>query len=479
MGKKGQAKAVETKKKRKTIKELANALLDHETNDKIIKETLENIGLDDSFKSKIMYDIAQIQCDESINAEIRLKASDRLFSYTGELDEDESKEREDIVVTLPAKDIGKAFVDLNRDIDERKHLEYWLQGGRGSIKSSYWSEKATEILENNPKMCAICIRKVGNTLKDSVYSQMLWGIDKLSETYPFIKEHWKPTKSPMEIVNQDTGQIIYFRGADDPTKIKSIKPPKDMYIGVIIFEEFDQMNGMNEVRKIDQSVMRGGNDFIIFRIYNTPPSSLHFVNVEKKIPKENRLIHNSTYLEAPKEWLGQPFFDEAEYLKSVNEKLYRNEYLGDETGVGGNVFENLEIREITDKEIETYDYIYQGLDFGWFPDPLHWTKLCYNPSQRTIYIFDEFRTNKMSNEKVWEHLQEEKGDSPLRVAPRKTFYYWRGGLRHRGQADGGDTAAGQREEQRTEERYAVLRGSVEQRAPEGDRHSHQQRILQI
>lgn len=409
MGKKGQAKAVETKKKRKTIRELANALLDHQTDDKEIKKTLENIGLDDSFKSKIMYDIAQIQCDENVNAEVRLKASDRLFSYTGELDEDESKEKEDIVVTLPAKDIGKAFVDLNRDIDERRHLEYWLQGGRGSIKSSYWSEKATEILENNPKMCAICIRKVGNTLKDSVYSQMLWGIDKLSETYPFIKEHWKSTKSPMEIVNQDTGQIIYFRGADDPTKIKSIKPPKDMYIGVIIYEEFDQMNGMNEVRKIDQSVMRGGNDFVIFRIYNTPPSSLHFVNVEKKIPKENRLIHNSTYLEAPKEWLGQPFFDEAEYLKSVNEKLYRNEYLGDETGVGGNVFENLEIREITDKEIETYDYIYQGLDFGWFPDPLHWTKLCYNPSQRTIYIFDEFRTNKMSNEKVWEHLQEEKG----------------------------------------------------------------------
>ena len=37
-------------------------------------------------------------------------------------------------------------------------------------------------------------------------------------------------------------------------KIKSIKPPKGMYIGIIIYEEFDQIQGMNAVRKINQSV---------------------------------------------------------------------------------------------------------------------------------------------------------------------------------------------------------------------------------
>ena len=50
------------------------------------------------------------------------------------------------------------------------------------------------------------------------------------ESYPEVKEHWKDTKSPLEIKNKDTGQIIYFRGADYPGKIKSIKPPKEMYI---------------------------------------------------------------------------------------------------------------------------------------------------------------------------------------------------------------------------------------------------------
>ena len=318
-------------------------------------------------------------------------------------------EEEKRVIYIPAKDIGKAFVDLYRDIEERKHYEYWLEGGRGSVKSSFWSELVAEILENNENMCALLIRKVGNTLKDSVFSQMQWGIDKLAETYPEVGKHWKATKSPLEIKNENTGQIIYFRGADDPVKIKSIKPPKGKYIGIVVYEEFDQMNGMNEVGTIDRSVIRGGEDFIMLRVYNTPTSSQHFVNKEKRIPKADRLVHRSTYLDVPREWLGSKFFDEAEYMKSVNERQWRNVYLGEETGTGGNVFENVELREITDSEIETFDYIYMGIDWGWFPDPLAWTKMCYNPSQRTLYIFDEFVVNRMSNEDVWNYLVENKG----------------------------------------------------------------------
>lgn len=312
-------------------------------------------------------------------------------------------------VYMPAKNIGKAFVDLYRDIKDRKHDDYWLEGGRGSIKSSFWSQIVPEELENNPNWCAICIRKVANTLKDSVYSQLEWGMDNLSETFPFINENWVKTKSPLEMRNKKTGQMIYFRGADDPGKIKSIKPPKNMYIAIIIYEEFDQMTGMNEVRKIDQSVKRGGNEFMTFRIYNTPKSKKHFVNVEKRSPNPKRLVHKSTYLDAPVDWLGQPFFDDAELLKQNNPVAFKNEYLGEETGDGGNVFENVELREITDEEIENFDYLYQGMDFGWFPDPLAWTKMCYQPNKLTLYIFDEYVVNKMSNSKVWNYLKENKG----------------------------------------------------------------------
>lgn len=326
------------------------------------------------------------------------------------MSEKEKKEKEnEIIITIPAKDVASSFVDINRSIDNREYREYYLEGGRGSTKSSFISEKLIEILENNPRMCAVVLRKVKDTLKDSVYSQIEWAIDTLSETYIGLKDRWKLTKSPLEMTNVITGQKIYFRGADDYGKIKSLKPPKGMYIGITWYEEFDQFAGMEEVRKINQSLIRGGDDFVQFYSYNTPASSMHFVNVEKIIPKDSRLVHLSDYRSVPKEWLGQAFRDEADYLLSVNERLYQNEYLGLMTGTGGLVFENVELREITDDEIKNYDYLYQGMDFGWFPDPLAWTKMCYNPSNRTLYIFDEYVVNKMSNADVWSNLKEKKG----------------------------------------------------------------------
>ena len=203
--------------------------------------------------------------------------------------------KENKFIYIPASDIGKSFVDLNRMIDNRVYREYFLEGGRGSLKSSYISEKGIELLWNNPNLCIIAMRKVKDTLKDSVYSQFEWAIDKLNEKYPGLKADFKITKSPLEITRKSTGQKIYFRGADDYGKIKSIKPPTNMYIGIIWYEEFDQFNGMNEVRKINQSLVRGGDDFIQFYSYNTPASTQHFVNQEKIIPKETRLVHLSDY----------------------------------------------------------------------------------------------------------------------------------------------------------------------------------------
>lgn len=314
------------------------------------------------------------------------------------------EEEENITIILPAKDIASSFVDVNRAIDDRDYREFYLEGGRGSTKSSFISEKIIELLENNPRMCAVVLRKVKDTLKDSVFAQLEWAIDMLSETYPGLKDRYKLTKSPLEITNTRTGQVIYFRGADDYGKIKSLKTPKDMYVGITWYEEFDQFAGMMEVRKINQSLIRGGDDFIQFYSYNTPASSQHFVNIEKIVPKDSRIVHLSDYRTVPKKWLGQAFIDEANFLKDVNDKLYRNEYLGEMTGVGGNVFENVELREITDEEISTFDYNYYGLDFGWV-DPVAFNGMYYNPNRRELYIYEELHGSKISNEKLGEMLE--------------------------------------------------------------------------
>ena len=350
-GKKGGIASGEARRKKATMIDVLEKMLDNvpknDNKDKLTNTELVTLGL-----------IKGARQGYSKNYEIIQSLMEK---------KEKQREIQKNKIYLPAKDIPRSFVDIYRDIENRKYYEYWLEGGRGSDKSSMWSEIVAELLENNENMCALLIRKVGNTLKDSVFSQMQWGIDKLSETYPNVATHWKSTKSPLEIANTDTGQIIYFRGADDPVKIKSIKPPKGKYIGIVVYEECDQMNGMEEIGTIDRSVVRGGEDFIVFRVYNTPKSSRHFINIKKKKPKKDRIVHRSSYLDVPKEWLGSKFFDEAEYMKETNEKQYRNVYLGEETGDGGNVFENVGVREITGEGINNFDFIYQGLDFGWFP----------------------------------------------------------------------------------------------------------------
>ena len=395
---KGQKASVEARRKKKTMLEVLNKCLDG-VPENISKEEVNTTNL----THQELVTLGLIKGAELGNA----KNYELIYNIMQE--KERKEEEQNICVIIPARDIARPFNDINRMIDDREYREYYLEGGRGSTKSSFISEKIIELLENNSKMCCVVLRKVKDTLKDSVFSQLEWAIDTLSETYPGLKDRWKLTKSPLEITNARTGQKIYFRGADDYGKIKSLKTPKDMYVGITWYEEFDQFAGMMEVRKINQSLIRGGDDFIQFYSYNTPASSQHFVNIEKITPKNSRLVHLSDYRSVPKKWLGQAFIDEAEFLKDTNEKLYRNEYLGEMTGVGGNVFENVELREITDEEINAFDYTYQGIDFGWFPDPLAWTKSCYNPSQRTLYIFDEFVVNKMSNADVWEKLKEEKG----------------------------------------------------------------------
>jgi phage terminase large subunit len=305
---------------------------------------------------------------------------------------------------LPARILGDAYLGIYRDITARKHRFYDFKGGRGSLKSSFCAEALIDDLELNPEHCAIAIRQVKDTLKDSVYAQIVWAIDELGLT-----GEYKCTVSPLEIRKKTTGQRIYFRGADDPLKIKSIKPPRGMYIGIMWIEEADQLHGQEALRSILQSVMRGGDDAVVLRSYNTPISKQHYINKEALEDKPNRVIHHSSYLEAPPEWLGKPFFEEAEYLKLTNEKAYRHEYLGEAVGTGGSVFENVNAREITKEEVEVFDRLYYGVDWGYYPDPFAWVKMYFNSAQRKLYIFDEYVAKKQSNKDTADYLMEQKG----------------------------------------------------------------------
>ena len=301
--------------------------------------------------------------------------------------------------------IASAFREVSRDVRDMRHAEYMLCGGRGSTKSSFISIMIVLGLLQDADANAIVYRRVGNTLKDSVYAQIVWAIGMLQRDGEFICR-----KSPMEIVRPATGQRILFRGADDPMKSKSIKLTRG-YFKFLWFEELTEFRGMEDIRSIKQSVLRGGERTITFYSYNPPRSAQNWVNREVLIPRADRLVHKSTYLDVigeHREWLGESFINEAESVKETNERAYRNEYLGEVTGSGGSVFENLTIREIGVDEISSFGMVYAGLDFGWFPDPLHFVRCAYDPARRRLCIFDEYRTVKTSNADVYRILTEQK-----------------------------------------------------------------------
>lgn len=298
--------------------------------------------------------------------------------------------------------IGPAFHLLARDVFQHGHTHYDLSGGRGSLKSSCVSLLVPLILLANKNTHALVLRKVANTIRDSVYAQYLWAIGELG-----MASYWEAKVQPMELIYRPTGQKIMFRGADDPMKIKSIKVPFG-YIAVTHFEEKDQFAGRAEIRNILQSTMRGGSKFWNFESYNPPISRDNWANKDSLEERPDRLCHKSTYLEAPPEWLGSQFLSEAEHLKSTDERAYRHEYLGEAVGTGGNVFENLELRKITDEEISHFDRIYQGVDFGWFPDQLAFIRAHYDRNQETIYLLDELYVNKWPNENLADWIKGKK-----------------------------------------------------------------------
>lgn len=317
--------------------------------------------------------------------------------------------------------IIEKFDDVLEDALLHKHTHYVLAGGRGSTKSSFVGVVIPLLIMQNPEIHAVCFRKIGNTIQNSIYSQICWGISKLNVEGLFKIP--KTYASPIEYI--PTGQKIFFMGLDDPMKIKSIKP-KFGYIGITWFEELDQYAGNAELRNVLQSTMRGGEDFWDFRTFNPPISKNNWANEYAEsceiYEQDSTLVTRNDYRDVPKSWLGGQFIREAEILKNTNYKAYEHEYLGIATGTGGDVFQNVEDLDMeTLVPIEnydgiviskmpmwtTFDHIYNGIDWGFALDPFHFAKVHFDSTRLDLYIFGEYRTTQMRNEEVFNELYNE------------------------------------------------------------------------
>ena len=290
--------------------------------------------------------------------------------------------------------LAAKFYDVWRASKSKDILNVVCAGGRGSGKSSNVAHIITQFLMRYP-VNAVGIRKIDNTLEQSVYEQMKWAIEEQKVTHLF-----KFNKSPLRITYIPRGNYMVFRGAQYPERIKSLKDSRFPF-AIAWVEELAEFKTEEEVTTITNSLLRGeldeGLQYKFFFTYNPPKRKQSWVNKKygTQFVSGNTFVHHSTYLDNP--FIAKEFIKEAEETKKKNEMKYRWEYMGEAIGSGITPFNNLEFREITDEEAANFDNIRNGLDFGYATDPLAFVRWHYDKKHNGIYAIDEFYGQKISN----------------------------------------------------------------------------------
>ena len=302
------------------------------------------------------------------------------------------------------------FHDVWRAAKQKNILNVVCSGGRGSGKSSNVAHIITQLLMRHP-VNAVGIRKIDNTLEQSIYEQMKWAISEQQVTHLF-----KFNKSPLRITYMPRGNYMVFRGAQYPERIKSLKDSRFPF-AIAWVEELAEFRTEEEVTTITNSLLRGeldeGLQYKFFFTYNPPKRKQSWVNKKygTQFVSGNTFVHHSTYLDNP--FIAKEFIKEAEETKKKNETKYRWEYLGEAIGSGITPFNNLQFREITDEEVANFDNIRNANDFGYATDPNAFVRIHYDKKKNGIYIFDELYKHQLSNRKLAEWLKEKGYDNDV------------------------------------------------------------------
>ena len=301
--------------------------------------------------------------------------------------------------SLFASSYDKAFHAILNHTYER----FTFSGGRASGKSSFVSLMLVMLIVQNPAYNAVILRKYANTLRRSVFEQIVWAIRALHVESYFKVPRSSTAALPIVYTRTDgRQQQILFTGCDDPEKLKSLKTSQG-YFAIMWCEEKTEFSEY-ELQQARISILRGGTAFWLFETYNPPSASRHWCNSEARQTDPLRLLVHTTYLDVPESWLGEAILHDIEHTKATNERAYRNVYLGEATGSGLNVFENVRLETIADDVIAGFDAVCHGIDWGYYPDPFQYVACALKGDE--LFIFDELRLLKAGNLQAFEALSE-------------------------------------------------------------------------
>ena len=215
-----------------------------------------------------------------------------------------------------------------------------LKGGRNSFKSSVIVLKLVYMMLRyiivGETANIVIIRKVANTIRDSVFNKVWWALSLFG-----IDRQFSKTVSPFKIVHKKTGSTFYFYGQDDFQKLKSND------IGNIIavwYEEAAEFASQEDFDQSNVTFMRQKHPrakFVqFFWSYNPPRNPYSWINewFENIKTNKNYLAHSSTYLDDKLGFVTEQMLEDIERIKENDYDYYRYLYLGEAVGLGNNVY---------------------------------------------------------------------------------------------------------------------------------------------
>ena len=263
-------------------------------------------------------------------------------------------------------------------LDYSKRYEVYY-GGAGSGKSVFIAQKLL-IKAINKKRRILIIRKVGTTLKDSVFPLV---IDMLKKWK--IYEYCKINLSTYTITLPNES-VLLFRGLDDSEKIKSITDITDIWC-----EEATELN-LDEFTQLDLRLRALVEDSQIWCSFN-PVSKENWVfkkwfDKDAIYDKENTMILKTTYKD--NKFLPDSYINALEEKIHSNPQYYKVYALGEFATLEGLVLTNWRKEEFDPMELAALGLEHRvGMDLGWI-DKSAIIDTLYDRDNKIIYVFNEF-----------------------------------------------------------------------------------------
>lgn len=302
---------------------------------------------------------------------------------------------QDTVDSLVGEGYGHFWTD--------RHFYRVVKGSRGSKKSKTTALNFISRIMQYPWSNLLVIRRYSNTNRQSTYSDLCWAIHKLHADSLFKCNSGLP-----EITYLPTGQLILFRGLDDPLKITSISVPKGN-LSFVWIEEAYEIENSDKFETVMESIRGTNPDPEFFKQVTLTFNPWSERSWLKKKFWDIDTRYNDVYAQTTtfrcNEWLGKD--DKRRYLDLYRTNPRRAKIVCDgQWGVAeGLVFENFVVEDFdVNKVVAESDGVGHGMDFGFTHDPTTFAEAAINRDTKDIYIFNELYQKAMKTDDIFDWL---------------------------------------------------------------------------